>query len=90
MCVCVLETTESLKETESKRAESLREILEKTKSELNEVKEHEAELLSKAASLEVRLESMTQQEEHLKVSNFLLQRILKFNELLMLYNFEFT
>lgn len=72
----MLETTESLKETESKRAESLREILEKTKSELNEVKEHEAELLSKAASLEVRLESMTQQEEHLKVSNFLLQRIL--------------
>lgn len=61
------ESTESLKDTEAKRAESLKEILDKTKLELSKVKEHEAELLSKNTSLEIQLESVLQQEENFKV-----------------------
>ncbi|XP_035208937.1 GRIP and coiled-coil domain-containing protein 2-like [Stegodyphus dumicola] len=62
-----LKSTETLKDTEEKRAENLKEVLEKTKTELTTVREHDEELKCNLSSLRTQLEIMTQQEEKYKL-----------------------
>ncbi|KFM73437.1 GRIP and coiled-coil domain-containing protein 2, partial [Stegodyphus mimosarum] len=62
-----LRSTETLKDTEEKRAENLKEVLEKTKTELTTVREHDEELKCNLSTLRTQLEIMTQQEEKYKL-----------------------
>ncbi|XP_015906413.1 GRIP and coiled-coil domain-containing protein 2 isoform X2 [Parasteatoda tepidariorum] len=62
-----IKSTETLKETQEKRAANLKDVLDRTKAELFVAKELETDLLAKVSSLQLQLEIIMQQEENYKL-----------------------